>query len=119
MAARNHSAQKGNNMTTYRYKNEDATLHVSRYADDGSVALVLTDRYKSVITSLSVNLSTHFPDFGTFCVDTNNCPTAEQFLIENNIAVPTGRIISSGYCKYPVYRLNEEILRNAQLDEEI
>lgn len=43
-------------------------------------------------------------------IDTNNCPFAEQFLTDNNIATPTGLTKLSGFCRYPLWLLNEDFL---------
>lgn len=44
-------------------------------------------------------------DTRTF-VDTNNCPWAEKFLRENGIAKPTGIVMQSGFCSYPLYEFD-------------
>ena len=41
-------------------------------------------------------------------IDTNNCPWAESILTENNWGVPTGKQMASGFCIYPLYKLNLE-----------
>lgn len=43
-----------------------------------------------------------------FCVDVNNFPEALKFLYENGIAEPTDEVRRSGYCVYPVWKLNEK-----------
>ena len=43
-------------------------------------------------------------------IDTNNCPFAKQ-LLEQGIAEPTGLYKTSGYCQYPLWKFNEEFLR--------
>ena len=44
-------------------------------------------------------------------IDTNNYPDAGEFLQENGIAEPTMFVMRSGYCYYPLYRFNEDFLR--------
>jgi hypothetical protein len=39
-------------------------------------------------------------------IDTNNCPWAEDFLKENNIAKPLDLYGMSGYCTYPLYEFD-------------
>lgn len=39
-------------------------------------------------------------------VDTNNHPNVEKFITDNNLGVPTGKTIRSGFCTYPVYAFN-------------
>ena len=40
------------------------------------------------------------------CLDTNNCPWVEKFVKEYNLGTFEGVYLNSGYCMYPVYRLN-------------
>ena len=41
---------------------------------------------------------------GFYCfIDTNNCPWAEQLLLDNGIGIPTGEWQTSGFCNYPVF----------------
>ena len=41
-------------------------------------------------------------------IDTNNCPWAEDFLIDNDFGIPTGEYKASGFCVYPLYQLDLE-----------
>ena len=41
-------------------------------------------------------------------IDTNNCPWAEDFLIDNDFGTPTGEYKASGFCVYPLYQLDLE-----------
>lgn len=49
-------------------------------------------------------------------IDSNNCPFAGKFLEENGIAEFIGKGVQSGYCTYPLYRINTEKLK--ELTEE-
>ena len=49
-----------------------------------------------------------------FCVDINNFPGALEFLYENGIAEPTPEVRRSGYCIYPVWKLNEMFFNGAK-----
>jgi hypothetical protein len=48
-----------------------------------------------------------------FCVDVNNFPGALEFLYENGIAKPTPEVRRSGYCIYPVWKLNKMFIDGA------
>ena len=37
-------------------------------------------------------------------VDTNNMPSAEKFIRENNLGEFTGEVEYSGFCEYPLYK---------------
>lgn len=41
-------------------------------------------------------------------LDTNNCPWAVGFVESNGLGEDTGRTVRSGYCTYPVVKLNVE-----------
>lgn len=47
-------------------------------------------------------------------IDTNNCPWAEDFLLENGIAREVGVTRSSGYCTYPLYEFYGKVLEEMQ-----
>lgn len=77
----------------------------------GRVALQLFSKSEGPFATISVNLvDEDLTDDKCFFVDTNNCPWAEDFLVKNNIAEPTGEFGVSGYCIYPEYRLIKENL---------
>ena len=41
-------------------------------------------------------------------IDTNNCSGAENFLVDNDFGLPTGEHKTSGFCIYPLYKLDLE-----------
>ena len=53
---------------------------------------------------ISVNIL-HLPD-GYFCAVTNNWPEVEAFLKQFDIASNTYKYAESGFCKYPIYKLD-------------
>lgn len=53
--------------------------------------------------NLTVNFDEKLPD-GYAYVDTNNMPTAEQFIKEYNLGVHQGKYKHSGFCAYPLYK---------------
>ena len=42
------------------------------------------------------------------CLDTNNCPWAEEFVRDYDLGYFEGVYLYSGYCSYPVYRFNRD-----------
>lgn len=56
--------------------------------------------------TLTVNIEPM--QYREFCVDVNNFPQALEFLFNNGIAEPTLEVRRSGYCVYPVWKLNEK-----------
>ena len=43
---------------------------------------------------------------GYACIDTNNNSWARQFIKQNKLGKSTGNSISSGYCIYPLYKMD-------------
>ena len=41
-------------------------------------------------------------------IDTNNCPWAMEFIKQHGFGQATGRMVRSGYCTYPVVKLDIE-----------
>ena len=77
----------------------------------GRIALSLISVSEGPFCTLSVNLVDEpITNDKCFFVDTNNCPFAESFLIENKIAIPTGNFGFSGFCVYPEFELIDESL---------
>lgn len=52
-----------------------------------------------------------FSDKGMTILDINNCPWALDFMTDNGFATKTRVNVESGYCVYPVVRLNMEKIR--------
>ena len=50
-------------------------------------------------------------------IDTNNCPWAENFLVDNDFGLPTGEYKVSGFCIYPLYQLDLERISKYNLTE--
>lgn len=99
----------------FKYKWFNKTFKVflvlTKYVADQSLAvLLIEDKSYEEFADVSKHLPNHTPNEGCFFVDTNNLPGVEDFLEENHIAFPTGRKEDSGFCTYPEYRLNEEVI---------
>ena len=88
------------------------TVRFTKYGSNNTLAVQLTDASSPwcPFAVITVNLQDNpfgmdkYQDETKFAyVDTNNCPWAEQFLEENNIAKSTGIFAPSGFCAYPLY----------------
>ena len=44
-------------------------------------------------------------------LDTNNCSWAVDFIKKYGLGEETGRTVRSGYCEYPVVKLNVEKIK--------
>lgn len=62
--------------------------------------------------SISTNLTPL--EKNMFAVDINNNCNAEEWLVKNNIATNTGAVIPSGYVTYPIYKLNDEFIKDCE-----
>lgn len=97
------------------------TLQFSKYTCNDKLAVQLIEASApwSPFATLTVNLpdipmealqmwfGSNMPDLNTLAfVDTNNCPWAEEFLKDNNIAEDTRIMMPSGFCSYPLYKFN-------------
>lgn len=102
-------------MKFYQYKGEPAEIRLSKYCNNHNTAVMLVDEYESAITSLSINIAKLEPN--KFCVDTNNCPTAEKFLVDNKIAEPCGKTYRAGFCEYPVYQFCKDFAIDSFCEE--
>lgn len=68
------------------YKN--CFLRVAKYKADSSRAIEIWNKEDEIV------------------IDTNNCPWAIEFIKNNGLGKVTGRTVRSGYCMYPVAKLN-------------
>lgn len=91
---------------------DKVTLLKTSYADNNTLAVALRDESDgSILCVVTVNLSGSpygdgkFQDDKHAFIDTNNCPWAPQWLVDNSIAKPDDRDIygMSGYCTYPLF----------------
>jgi len=81
---------------------------IERYARDNSLAVFLyVEETEEPFATLTVNIneSKKCKDNAAY-IDINNCDWAPRFLLENNLAKPTGNIGFSGWCAYPEYKFN-------------
>lgn len=96
-------------MKKYVYAGETVEVVLDNYTNNNNTAVILkTEDEDSLI--ISTNIEWLIPY--TFAVDTNNYPNIENFLKDNGIAKPTGGYLYSGYCKYPIYMLSDELIPN-------
>lgn len=90
-----------------------AHLYAVQYTQSGTLAIVARTTCGEPFAVLTVNLSSlRLTTYQSF-VDTNNCPWAEKFLVENNIAKPVPHVSRrSGFCSYPLYSFNPTLIDN-------
>lgn len=100
-------------MKTFQLQTEYATYNKvvcdkGEY-ENGNIAIVLVNVEEGeAIADLTVNLGPLME--GHAYLDTNNFPEARKFVEENGLGEPTGATAQSGFCIYPLYKLNLEAM---------
>ena len=92
----------------YLFNGEKVTLMASTYASYNNLYVGLISEGEPY-ADITVNLKPLTDPYTAF-VDTNNLPNIGKFLTDNHIAEYLGTIQTSGYCAYPLYRFNPEII---------
>lgn len=92
----------------YLFNGEKVTLIVSTYASYNNLYVGLISKGEPY-ADIAVNLEPLTDPYTAF-VDTNNLPNIDKFLTDKHIAEFLGPIQTSGYCAYPLYRFNPEII---------
>ena len=103
-------------MKTFDYKDQwggvtRVRLVRGAYAD-GSLAVQALregDGYWEPFAALTVNLCDERNQNASFAyADTNNLPTAPEFLVGNGLAAYTGLTRPGGFCAYPLFAFTSE-----------
>lgn len=100
-------------MKTFKYNEVECYLEIAGYANNGNMAIVLRvaegplqDAHYGTAT---VNLHPVDDDYGF--LDYNNMPLIPGIFESLGIAKPTGIKARSGYCSYPLYQFDMNVLR--------
>lgn len=88
-----------------------------QYPDDGGVshiALIMHDKNDYAPYAIAtVNVAECIKEEDCSAIDTNNLgDEIVEWLEQFNIATRTGRFVHSGYCKYPICKINPEIVKS-------
>lgn len=83
----------------------DINLMRSTYMDNNNTAIISETTDGEPFGTLTVNLDEKLPKNMAY-IDTNNMPDVLDFLIKNDLAENTGEIRQSGFCTYPLVKLN-------------
>ena len=87
------------------------TLRFQKYTNNQTLAVQLISAIPpwSRFATITVNINGGGQDEKHAYLDTNNCPWAEEFIKDNNIAKPVEGVVGySGFCQYPLYEFNLE-----------
>lgn len=80
--------------------------NIGNYATTGNVAIELISKDGEPFAMLTVNI--YSLENGFACIDINNCSGAIDLIKKYKLGKFTGDYAYSGYCKYPIYKLNME-----------
>ena len=86
-------------------------LSMQKYSNNGNTAIRILSKNEEFdfwepFAMLTVNFKKLSEDYAY--LDTNNCPWAEELMEEYNLGEPTDIFEMSGWCVYPMYKLNLE-----------
>ena len=89
-------------------KAEKVQFTISRYFYNDRLAIEMNRwdeewNYWVPYCKVTVNIDEEISHAKCGFVDTNNAPFLPDFLIQNGLAEPTGRVGYSGYCMYPEF----------------
>lgn len=88
------------------YKN--CFLQVARYQADNSRAIEIWNNEDGPIARITVCITGSGLAEDETVIDTNNCPWAMEFIKQHGFGQAIGRMVKSGYCTYPVVKLDIE-----------
>jgi hypothetical protein len=99
------------------YGEYEVTLEVARYTN-GNLAIELNDAedgtpFATITTNTGDVFKSNNDGITEYAlIDTNNCPWAEDFLREYCLGSETGEYIPSGFCLYPIWEINMDMLNS-------
>ena len=82
---------------------------VARYDVNDNLAIELLDVEDICIFCTITKNIVPLP-FGFAAVDVNNCPFAQDFIVENGLGELIGMEVESGFVSYPIYKFNLDLL---------
>lgn len=88
--------------TVYR----NCFLRVGRYEADNRRAIEIWNNEDGPIARITVCITGSRLAEDEVVIDTNNCPWAIEFIQQHGFGQATGRVVTSGYCIYPVVKLD-------------
>lgn len=86
-------------------------LHLDHYVANNATAISIWSNTEGPIATLTVCLPAETCKKHESFVDVNNCPWAPQFIVEFGLGKATGEYAYSGFCEYPKYKFNMDVLK--------
>lgn len=92
-------------MKTYNYKGKKVCLTVSTYANNGTLAVLMTNINGEHLDTITVNLNDMMQSDSMAYLDENNIPGIGKWVEKNGLGLPMYVTKKSGFCSYPLYTL--------------
>ena len=115
-------------MKTYKYTSQyfgavDIRLRINRYACDKSLyisaeSLSEDGDWWEPFATLTKSLCVGMADETHAFLDTNNLPGVDKFVEQYGLGKPTGQVVGSGWCEYPLYEFDPMKLAEIAAEEE-
>ena len=90
-------------------------INIGKYSRNNNTAISL-DCNEGKFATITVNFNENL-DEGMAYLDTNNCPWVEDIMKKYGLGEFTGKSRQSGFCVYPLYKLNLKAIK--ELDNKI
>ena len=94
---------------------------IGKYTSNGNLAVSMIvemeEDYYEPWSTLTVNLTRKCAPNCAFIDTNNNGDDIIEWLINNNLGKPTGRMEISGFCFYPEFQFNMDILNKYSIKE--
>lgn len=90
-------------------------INIGNYSHNNNTAISL-DCSEGVFATITVNLDENLDEDMAY-LDTNNCSWVEDIMEKYGLGEFTGKIRQSGFCVYPLYKLNLKAIK--ELDNKI
>ena len=107
-------------MEEFKYEGNSVIPQFTTYQDNGRLALTLLDtEYMELYAVLTVNIHDNLSNERCAFLDTNNCGDyVVSWLETHNFGKWTGRWGLSGFCSYPEFEFNQEIIDKYNIKKE-
>lgn len=119
---------KKTDVKTYRYKKNgkayEVVLAKTKYVENNALAIAMftwnnKHKYFEFWDTITVNLSMNMVSENYAFINTNdNGKEIIDWLIDNKLGFPTYRECRSGYCSYPEFMFNVDVLKEMPSIEE-
>ena len=96
-------------------KEHDLFFSLNRYTFNNNLCVNLMEVDKGQWSTLTTNLGILLADDEAF-IDLNNNTGFDKIFIENGIAKPTGYEVPSGFCRYPCFKFDMDVVREYMVE---